>query len=124
VTLPKFNHIFVEVYTQNIYWIHCTPDQFRQRYKLEFGRECKEGLEGGRFFLENKNGYDIVVLWCNTAGSFDHMVHEIFHGVCWILKERHIHLDNSSCEEVYAYLIGSITKQILWKWNFKKGNKK
>jgi len=125
MTLPKFHRIFNDTYAQNIYWIKCTPEQFKQRYELEFKEELPISSFDGLFLVgqkRHKKWINIAVIWCNEGTSFGAAAHEIFHCAHWILRSRNIHLDNPSCAEAYAYLIQSITNQILKKWKFRKDN--
>lgn len=43
------------------------------------------------------------------------IIHECFHVTTALLEFRDIHLDNSSTEEVYAYLNAYITTEVLTK---------
>lgn len=120
--IPKFNHIWNDTYRFNIYWIVCSPEKFRKRYKLEFGEEFQGELHGGKQIIAKKDSYEIIVVWVNPKGHIlSVIVHEIFHAVVWAMRNRLIYLDNESCEEAYAYLLESITRKVFEKMKVRKG---
>lgn len=121
--IPKFNHIWNDTYRINIYWIVCTPEKFRKRYKLEFREEFQGELRGGKQVVAYKDGvHEIIVVWVNPKGHvLSVIVHELFHAVVWAMRNRLIYLDNESCEETYAYLLESLTRKVFDKIRIRKG---
>jgi len=111
--LPKFQHIWIDLYRINIYWIRCSFDGYRQRARLEFGVEPSiRPKADARFRVYEKMGEDIVVIWLSEKADNAAVAHECVHVVHWILSDRGMQLTDAS-EEAYAYLVEYIMRKIV-----------
>jgi len=121
----KFEHIWLDWLKINIYWIVCSSEEFIFRVKCEFNKPCEipAGVDGG-FNVYTKDDTPIGVIWVkrrfNETDFQLALVHECFHAVHWVCKERGICLDDSS-DEVYAYLLMHLMKELSRK-EIKDGN--
>ena len=75
-------------------------------YDIEKDDECTGQFQG----LHHKNGNDLAIIWSSDRKS--NLVHEIFHAVSYVLRNRDITLDNESSEEAYCYYFSYVYREI------------
>lgn len=70
------------------------------------------GREDGRT-IHNEDGTTIIYLpgIPSSSKEFGTLAHEIFHAVCFVMKDKGIDLSENS-EEAYAYTIGFVMRKI------------
>jgi hypothetical protein len=110
--MKNFRHIFVPIYRENIYWKRCSRSAFCAAILHEF--KCLPSSTRGiaTFGIYKKRNYDIGVIWIGPEAKTEHIIHECFHAVAWIMNERGVYLSESS-DEAYACLLEYLCKSIL-----------
>lgn len=109
-----FKHIWVELYSRNIYWTICPREAYEKLIKNEFGEQAPKKSKSVTATYERyeKKEQNIGVIWLNLEWTMDILAHECFHATHDILNEKGFWLTDSS-EESYAYLIQFIMMKIL-----------
>ena len=113
----KFRHVWLEVLTENVYYIFCTYEQYVKAVRKQFNLQAPSNDTGsiGKFGVYHKNGQNISVIWIDSERSnIGTIVHEVIHAVHYIMQKKGMWLHDSS-EEIYAYTIQYIVKEILGK---------
>lgn len=112
---PRFNHIFVEIYNSNIYWVRCTRERYTTLIYKVFDADTPE-IGNFKATAEgyHKDGVIIDVIWLNSKIPIDSSIiaHESLHIAYNILKRIGLCMSDSS-EEAYAYLMQHIMIGIL-----------
>lgn len=105
-------HIYDFTYRQNYYYI---PARSHKEYQSICLKELKCKIEdktetksGGFNVLVHKTKTDVCYIW---AVDKKDIVHECFHAISYVLRNRGIPL-NDDTEEAFAYAIGFLTEQI------------
>ena len=112
---------FDEVYMQEFLVIFApTHKQFCEIVKDRIGFEpdsCEDGNQpSGEFHgLTNKKMGSLAVIW--SSDKDEALTHEIFHAVCYTLRNREIHLEDCSSEEAYAYYLTYLRRKIKREMN-------
>jgi len=115
--MREFKHIWIELYSENIYFIQCTNEQYVKMMERVFKTIVKPTTASGKFCVINNNNDDAGVIWVKNDINYGLIAHECFHAVCWILSFRGFWLTDSS-EEAYSYLLEYLFKQVC-KFNLK-----
>lgn len=113
ITDPIFCQDFMIVYTK-------THAKYRKILKQVLNIEIdKDDKCSGCFqTINNKKKGDLGIIWISNKQS--NLIHEIFHAVSWIMRNRAIHLDSEGSEETWAYYISYLYREIKEKLNAKK----
>lgn len=107
----KFNHYYEKVFGINLYWFRGNRKQYEQLVKKEFQQIAPEiTISTGTFEVYKRNRKWLGVIWLRNH-NFGLLVHECFHAIHWSLTDKGITLTDSS-EEVYAYLLQSLVKEL------------
>jgi len=111
--MRNFREIWVPIHRRNIYVSRVHRKTFIDRVFDEFGKdiENKKPNVHGTFFVFEKQGMEIGVIWLKPGCSRAEIVHECFHAVCWIRGSSGDWLTNSS-EESYAYLLQWLCQEV------------
>lgn len=114
---PKFEHIWIELYGSNIYYVKCTRGRYEELVKEHFDKIPPEkdfSVTGTAEGYEKKNRI-VDVVWINSGCLKRHRVgvlsHECFHVVHNIMQRAGVWLTDSS-EEAYTYLLQYIINEI------------
>lgn len=106
-------HIYDPVFKNNIYYI-LSPDQkvMCQIIKKRFGitKDVHEGTDG-RFLSEKWQDYPIGIIWTRNRLP-QTIAHEACHATFWALEDKGVK-PGFETEEVYAYMIQFIMKEIM-----------
>ena len=111
----------IDIYNTDIMVHFGDPGSLKEELVARFGLEDAQSIFDGLDFNDNLLGKTVllsqgnIILWMpsvpQTAKEKGTMAHEIFHAACEIMTK----IDVQPCEEneeVYAYLIGYLTKKI------------
>lgn len=115
--MRKFRHVYVEVWSENVYFIKCTAAMFKKALRDEFHCEphipiCPITVGQHGIYTDPADGIPVYVVWVSEWAS---LTHELMHCVVLILKNKGLWLDDCS-EEAYAYLLTYLDN------NFRKGS--
>jgi hypothetical protein len=105
-------HIFVETFTENIYVSYgVSREVFIESVKeqLNIDQEVAKGINGKCVVFDKP----ITWIWTDKK-KVSILAHEVFHAVFYMLGSRGIILNNDT-DEIFAYSIQSILRQILKK---------
>ena len=108
--MRKFRHIPVNIYPQEVYYIHCDRAYLEKTADEFFDDDTPDipnTSEGGVFLME-KEGRGVLVIWVSNERD---IAHEVFHCANHILDVCGLELSPES-EEAYAYLIGYLDSEI------------
>lgn len=112
-SLKKIKHIYDPIFRQN-FWYVCTPThkQFLSIIK-EAGMPptTVKDMTDGEMAVYTQDKGTVITIWTKNKNP-DILAHEIFHAVSYSLRHKGLPLSDDT-EEVYAYLIQFLMKEIL-----------
>jgi hypothetical protein len=119
---PIVKHYHVELFDADILLVHCDYKDFLKTVKKWINKDNFEQLERlynttdlDDFTIEARQFPFIgggSIIWSNKNAKVSTLVHEITHVVFYLCNNRGIRYCSDS-EEIYAYLMGSIFKNLL-----------
>lgn len=111
---PKFKYIYIELFGANIYWIRCSRKDYAGAIKREFKVKAPakdSDVKGStEIYRREKEDLDVDVIWFKDK-DVTTIAHEAFHATYNVLQRKGVWLTDSS-EEVYAYMVQYLTKEI------------
>ncbi len=110
----KFEFIWIDLISSNIYFICCSRKLYIEAIKREFKTlpPKKSDTVNGTVMTYYHGDTPITVIWVKKINDISVIVHECFHATHRVLADRGIGLCDSS-EEVYAYLMDYLVTAIL-----------
>jgi hypothetical protein len=76
-------------------------------YDIEKDDKCTGQFNG---ISNSKESRDVGIIWASNRK--ESLIHEIFHAVSYVMRNRDITLDSSSSEETWAYYISYLYREI------------
>ena len=110
----KVLHIYDWTYRQNYYYILAKThkeywDIVKKELNCDVGSKKEDTGGGFNVFEHGKDKTEVCYIW---AVNKRNLVHECFHAISYVLRNRGIPL-NDDTEEAFAYAIGFLVDEIL-----------
>ena len=85
--------------------------KFREIVKQHLNHDIEKDEEAtGQFYGLTRKQQSIAIIWSSDKNT--NLVHEIFHAVSWVLRNRGIALDGDGSEESWAYYLSYLWRTI------------